>query len=100
MLKRNYRAEQAEIDLIAEDGEDTVFVEVKALRGGDFGEPAERVEQHKQRQISRAALHYVRERGRPPGSLRFDVVAVLFGGDRPEIRHFPAAFDLHPAFRV
>jgi putative endonuclease len=32
ILERNYRFERGEIDLIAEEGEELVFVEVKARR--------------------------------------------------------------------
>lgn len=100
ILRRNYRAAHAEIDLIARDGDDVVFVEVKSMKAGEFGEPEDRVELAKQRQLSRAALHYVRERSLQGESFRFDVLAVLFGDGEPRIQHFRDAFDLHASFRV
>ena len=43
IIKRNYRFERGEIDLIAEEGDELVFVEVKARRSTTFGTPEEAV---------------------------------------------------------
>lgn len=37
ILERNYRFERGEIDIIAEEGDELVFVEVKARRSTTFG---------------------------------------------------------------
>lgn len=95
ILERGYRTLGAEIDIIARDGEDIVFVEVKALRSAGHGYPEERVETAKQRRISRAALAYVRKKRLHGANLRFDVVSVLMDGDEVEISHYPEAFELH-----
>jgi len=100
VLARNYRAARAEIDVIAEEGEELVFVEVKTLAGSDFGEPEDRVEDFKQRQLSRAAIHYVTERRLEEREIRFDVIAVLLGDGEPRIEHFRSAFELHRSFRA
>ena len=100
IIRRNYRVSQAEIDLVADDGDEIVFVEVKTLKRSDFGEPEDRVERHKQRQVSRAALHFVKEHRLEGGHFRFDVVAVSLGGREPKIQHFPNAFEVHRAFRI
>ena len=39
ILERNFRCRQGEIDLVAEDEQDLIFVEVKARRGVSFGLP-------------------------------------------------------------
>jgi len=100
ILERNYRAQQAEIDLIALDGDEVVFVEVKTLAAADFGEPEDRVARSKQRQISRAALHYIRERRIEGRGFRFDVVAVSAAEGAPRIEHFRDAFGIEESFRV
>ena len=98
ILARGYRALGAEIDLVASDGDEIVFVEVKALRSAGHGFPEERVEASKQRRISRAAMAYVRKKRLQGANLRFDVVSVLMEGDEPKIAHYPEAFELHSAY--
>ncbi len=43
ILARRYRTRHGEIDVVARDGETTVFVEVKARTTGEFGTAAEAV---------------------------------------------------------
>ena len=48
IVKRNFRAAGAEIDLVAMDGDTLVFVEVKTRRSRDAGAPEEAVDERKQ----------------------------------------------------
>jgi putative endonuclease len=100
VLVRNYWAGGAEIDLIARDGGEVVFVEVKTYSGEEFGEPAEHVEDRKQRQISRAAIGFVQRFRLERAPLRFDVIAVLLGPGGPRLEHFRDAFPLHRTMRA
>ena len=59
IVKRNFRAAGAEIDLVAMDGDVLVFVEVKTRRSRDAGAPEEAVDERKQKQIRRAAEIFV-----------------------------------------
>lgn len=92
IITRNYRTPQGEIDLIARDGDTLVFVEVKSRRQGT---PAEAVTPEKQRRLTLAALHFMKRHDLLDCPCRFDVVAVVWpeGRRRPEIEHFPAAFE-------
>src|SRR5258706_2057616 len=58
ILARRYRRRGGELDIIARDGETTVFVEVKARDGRDFGEAAEAVTFAKRRRIVAVATDY------------------------------------------
>ena len=100
IMDRNYQARGGEVDLIARDGDELVFVEVKALAETDFGTPEERVGDRKQLRLSRAALQFVRERRAEDVCFRFDVVAVTVGEGEPRIEHFVDAFELHRSIRV
>lgn len=87
-----------EIDLIAIDRSKKVivFVEVKTLATTKPGHPADRVDEAKQAQITRAALRYLRRKNMLNVRSRFDVVAVWWAGDTPQpqrIEHYEAAFD-------
>lgn len=81
ILHRNFRCRAGEVDIIAEEKGDLVFVEVKSRRSQCYGEPAEAVTYRKQGQISKAALCYLGDRHRDRAA-RFDVVTVQFSGNR------------------
>lgn len=76
ILARNYRALRGEIDLIVQDGEFTVFVEVKTRRSLKFGLPQAAVTWQKQRQISKIALAYLQTHNLLDAPCRFDVIAI------------------------
>ncbi len=76
ILAQNYRARRGEIDLIVQDGEFTVFVEVKTRRSLRFGLPQAAVTLQKQRQISKVALAYLQARNLLDAPCRFDVIAI------------------------
>ena len=76
ILERNYRAKRGEIDIIVQDGEFTVFVEVKTRQTLRFGLPQEAVTIQKQRQISKVALAYLQAQNLLDAPCRFDVIAI------------------------
>ena len=76
ILATRYRTRYGEIDIIARDGETTVFVEVKARAAGDFGGAAAAVEAVKQRRLARMALDYMARNDLVDRPCRFDVVAI------------------------
>lgn len=79
VIERNYRSRFGEIDLIARDGEYTVFIEVKRRTNTRYGLPREAVTAAKQRKIIMTAREYAARRGLLDRPLRFDVVEVLPG---------------------
>ena len=92
ILERNYRFERGEIDIVAEDGEELVFVEVKARRSNAFGAPEDAVTEEKQKQIYNVADGYLFEHNIDDRPCRFDVVAIEFQNGCNEIRHIRNAF--------
>lgn len=77
ILERNYRNRRGEIDLIGQDGEYTVFFEVKYRKDDEKGSPAEAVNYTKQRTICRVADYYRMTHGMGEFSaIRYDVVAI------------------------
>jgi putative endonuclease len=93
IIARRYRCRGGELDIIARDGQTTVFVEVKARQDRAFGEAAEAVDFVKRRRIVRLALGYVAEHGLANRPCRFDVVAVHLDAGRPVVEIFQNAFD-------
>jgi putative endonuclease len=92
IVARNYRLSSgdAEVDLIAWDGDKLVLVEVKSRETADFGPPERAIGEEKQAHLIRVARQYCRKSGTPWERVRFDVVTVLFANP-PVIKHFPDA---------
>lgn len=91
IIERNYRVRQAEIDIVARDGNTIVFAEVKYRANLREGHPLEAVGIAKQRKISQAALFYLNQHKIPIDhtSIRFDVIGILGN----EIIHVKDAFE-------
>ena len=51
IVERNWRCREGEIDLVAQAGQEWVFVEVKTRRGRSRGTPEEGLTPHKSRQL-------------------------------------------------
>lgn len=96
ILYHSYSCPMGEIDLIVSQGEQIVFVEVKTRTSAEHGEPWEAVDRRKRRQITRAAVHFLKEYQLTDRAVRFDVVAITWASGwlgRPKIEHFDAAFE-------
>ncbi|HJV33366.1 MAG TPA: YraN family protein [Patescibacteria group bacterium] len=88
VLARNVRVPRVgELDLIALDGDELVFVEVKTRRDRSFGPPEEAVTPAKLRTIAACAEAWRNGRGWTDRPWRVDVVAVDASGRSPDIRH-------------
>jgi putative endonuclease len=94
ILEQNYRCRFGEIDIVAEQGEELVFVEVRSLGPRARHLPEETIVHKKQRKLSRTAQAYLQDRRQTNRPARFDVVAVETGRDSPVLRHLPNAFEL------
>ena len=95
VVQRRFRSGHRDIDLVVEREGTVAFVEVKARRGNEFGDPVEAVNWAKQRELVRSASVWIDRYGRPSDSYRFDVVGVLVAGERVRIRHVEDAFPLN-----
>lgn len=78
ILDRNFRCPLGEIDLIAKEAGEIVFVEVKSRSGTSFGFPEEQIPWKKRRKLLRLAEFYLKRRRREEAA-RIDIVTVLFG---------------------
>lgn len=95
MIIRNYRCSLGEVDLIAKDGDTLVFIEIKTRKSGPVSYAKEAVNARKMRQVSKAALTYMKANDCYGVKARFDVVAISIMDDRPpQIEVIKNAFDL------
>ena len=95
ILATQYRNTFGEIDIIAQDGDQIVFVEVKTRSSSAAGRPFEAVDRRKQQKLTNLALAWLKKQRCLNRSARFDVVSVLWPEDRrqPEMEHFRNAFE-------
>ena len=78
--KRNFSTKYGEIDIIAENNDEILFIEVKTRSENSFAKPQEYVDIHKQRRILVTAGIYLKYNGyglQP----RFDVAEVYVDND-------------------
>jgi putative endonuclease len=92
ILDRNYTFNHGEVDVVAKDGDELVFVEVKLRQGSRFGSPESSVTPAKQELIRRTAEGYVQEKRLSNISCRFDVVAITVEKGMKKIVHYKNAF--------
>jgi putative endonuclease len=77
LLARNHRTRLGELDIVAEDGPEVVFVEVKTRLGSPDQVPEESVSVAKVRRLARLAEAYLAATERQERMWRIDVVAVI-----------------------
>lgn len=86
VLAHDVRVGRMQIDLLAEEGGDLVFIEVKTRRSIAFGTPAEAVTMTKRKHLIVAAQAYLQREAMPDRAWRIDVVSItLARGERPQI---------------
>lgn len=88
ILQRNWRTGRREIDLIVKKGNLIAFVEVKSASSKKYGHPANRVDERKVANLTKAAQQYLIDNKIEGCDLRFDVVTFVNG----KLEHFPDAF--------
>ncbi|MBK6766909.1 MAG: YraN family protein [bacterium] len=91
IVERNWQAKFGELDIICMEKDVVVFIEVKSAGKVTSFLPENRVNHDKQQRIKRLARAYLRRR-RWDLPIRFDIVTVVWEGDRPEINHIINAF--------
>ena len=87
----NWRMSHLEIDIIAENNEELVFVEVKTRSSNQFGEPEDAVDFQKEKDLIRLADVYL-ENLQLEVLSRFDIIAIILNDSESNITHFEDAF--------
>ena len=84
VVATNYRRRWGEVDLIARDGPEWVFVEVRTRRSVAYGGPEESLTETKKQRLALAAQDYLHETGQSSAEAqwRIDLVAIRLGSGR------------------
>jgi putative endonuclease len=96
LLVRNWRCPLGEIDLVAQQDDQVVFVEVRTRRGSNAVAPEESVTPTKQQRLIALAYAYLEAHELPDSTpWRIDVIAVIIGsnGHIARLTHLPTAVE-------
>lgn len=77
IVERNWRCEHGEIDLVARDRDELVFVEVKTRSSIAYGHPLEAITPRKLARLKRLAGAWCLAHPEQHGQIRIDAVAVI-----------------------
>ena len=93
IVERNWRCPQGEIDIVARDGDETVFVEVKTRSSTAFGHPLEAITATKLARLRRLAAAWCEAHASAWQHIRIDVLSVIAPTRGPvTIQHLPGVF--------
>lgn len=76
LLERNFRCKRGEIDIIAKDKQELIFIEVKTRTNKKYGKPADAVTTRKKKHIYKAAEYYLAIHKKLYEYVRIDVIEV------------------------
>lgn len=85
ILARNFTIRGGEIDIVARDGEELVFVEVKLRYGDQFGAARESITYWKLKALQKTALFYITKINWGNKPYRFDLVTIDNQSGKTEI---------------
>lgn len=91
ILERNWRFKRNEVDIIARDGDEIVFVEVKTRHDSFLVEPELTVSKSQQKSIIASANHYIIENDIELEA-RFDIVSIVISSEGEKVTHIDGAF--------
>lgn len=87
ILDRNFNCKRGEIDIIALDKNEIVFIEIKARASLKYGLPSEAVTKYKLKHIYKTAEYYLYTRNLQKENTRIDVIEVYIKNNQVIINH-------------
>ena len=91
IIERNYRFENAEVDIIAKQKDTLAIIEVKTRSSIDFGNPQDFVKPSQIKRLVKAVNEYVNDNDLNV-DVRFDIIAIIKDGNHYKIEHLENAF--------
>jgi putative endonuclease len=77
IIDRNYRCKFGEIDIVALEKDNLVFIEVKTRTTEKYGNPSDAINFIKKKHMTKTALNYISHKKMEKYFCRFDVVEVF-----------------------
>lgn len=93
ILDRNFECRQGEIDIIATDKNEIVFIEVKTRTSNKYGTPSEAVNKIKQKHMLQTIKYYLYIRNLSDEFVRIDVIEVYIKDNVYKVNHIKKALE-------
>lgn len=87
IITTNYYTRKGEIDIIATQGKEIIFIEVKTRSSIEFGRPIESVTKNKQKHMYQTAKYYIHKTKQETKCIRFDVIEVYIINGKIKVNH-------------
>ena len=91
VVERNFACNQGEIDIIAKDKEEIVFIEVKTRTDISYGEASEAVTDTKKRHLINSIKYYIYKQKLENQPIRIDVAEVYIKCGKVKINYIKQA---------
>ena len=93
IIEKNFQARQGEIDIIAKDKEEYVFVEVKTRKNKKYGKPIDSIDKRKIEHIKRTISYYLYLNRLQNKFIRIDVIEIYENSNKIQIHHIKQAIE-------
>ena len=87
IIERNFMANQGEIDIIAKDKNEIVFIEVKTRTNNLYGKPIDSVNKPKQKHFTITVEYYIYSKHLENEFIRIDVIEVYCNNGKYTVNH-------------
>ena len=87
IIERNFTARHGEIDIIAKDRNEIVFIEVKSRTNLLYGKPAEAVDKTKKKHLKSVINYYLYKNKLENSFVRIDIIEVYIRNGYFSINH-------------
>lgn len=97
IIERNFSCYLGEIDIVAIDKNELVFIEVKTRTQDFFGAPRESVNNPKKNHIYNVAQYYLINKNLNDPYVRFDVIEIYLHAEQdPQVKHIKNVITENP----
>lgn len=93
VVERNFACNQGEIDIIAKDKEELVFIEVKTRTDISYGEASEAVTNTKKRHLINTIKYYIYKQKLENQPIRIDVAEVYINKGKVKVNYIKQAIE-------
>lgn len=93
VVERNFACNQGEIDIIAKDKEELVFIEVKTRTDISYGEASEAVTNTKKRHLINSIKYYIYKQKLENLPIRMDVAEVYINKGKVKVNYIKQAIE-------
>ncbi len=91
VVERNFACNQGEIDIVAKDKEELVFIEVKTRTDISYGEASEAVTDTKKRHLINSIKYYIYKQKLENQPIRIDVAEVYINKGKVKVNYIKQA---------